>query len=719
MNAKEYRVQLAECFIRILEERQLDWKKEWKAKDIPISVRSGKSYKGINRFRLTLIAMERGYQDPRWATFKQIEQSGWRLKNAKGQGVKVEYWYPYDTVKKKNLTWEEFLYEGVHFGERYQLRSKYATVFNASLIDGIQPLPDKKENQIISDELIQRLSQDMNVSIINDGGSRAYYRPSDDTIHLPMPEDFTSDYDYNSTALHELTHATGAGHRLGRALSGRFGSEEYAFEELIAEISSCFMSVHLEVAQNEKHIENHKAYVQMWVQHIREKPEELVRAIQEAEKATAYMEYKAELIPREEFEKIVHSSAKVDEKIIPDILPGKPDNAQHHLMEKAYNINQEHYVYLPKTGEQSLIDDITQGLQQIGKDTDLFENILVIQEYEKSIGRSDSVLATLNEDKIQEYAMRCERYLEFGREVDQCIQGVLPMREALKVCDTPQIMQEVGCHMLPMHMTQKHLRNCIRDKTHDQPHHHGLKIEEIKRIPEELENPAVLSESLSRKDSIVAILGYREQDGLPIIVSIIPDGQATYHLERVDSNFITSAYGKENTKDFVRRIAESGKLLYINKEKSEELALLPLQLRQDHPAPAFDCIIKRIDDEVKENKNITRDMVQEEEREQGGAEEVEEYRARRVKAETLPSGWIWVMYPDGSGCLESPEKVHYFEYDRTTGECKRMGHERYNFDYYDALQEDFTKFRSLAEGWIQRKVLGKEAKPHKEFSIKL
>ena len=81
----------------------------------------------------------------------------------------------------------------------------------------------------------------------------------------------------------------------------------------------------------------------------------------------------------------------------------------------------------------------------------------------------------------------------------------------------------------------------------------------------------------------------------------IRDKKASYHLEQVDSNFITSAYGKENAQDFVRRMAENDKLLYLNKEKSEELALLPLQLRQDHPAPAFDCIIKRMGGGVKDN----------------------------------------------------------------------------------------------------------------------
>ena len=68
----------------------------------------------------------------------------------------------------------------------------------------------------------------------------------------------------------------------------------YAYEELIAEISSCFMSANLRMEQQEGHIKNHKAYVQSWIGQIKEKPETLITAVQQAEKAAAYMEYQAE-----------------------------------------------------------------------------------------------------------------------------------------------------------------------------------------------------------------------------------------------------------------------------------------------------------------------------------------------------------------------------------------------------------------------------------------
>ncbi|MBA4698480.1 MAG: DUF1738 domain-containing protein [Ruminococcus sp.] len=313
---KEYREQLAEAFITILEEKQLDWKKEWKGSGLhlPVNAKTGIRYHGINQFYLGLIALERGYTDYRWATFKQTQDKGWKLENAKGHGVKVEYWYPFDNEEKKTITWEEFRTAGGVLGDRYFLRVQYATVFNGSLIAGIPEIPEPELREVSPDALIEKLSVNMNVEIINDGGDRAYYSVLEDKIHLPLPQTFLSDYAYASTALHELAHSTGAVNRLNRDLSGSFGTEEYAFEELIAEISSCFMSVNLQTEQDVYHVENHKAYVQCWVSHIREKPEALVKAIQQAEKAASYMEYQAELIEQKDFENINRSSMEIKEE---------------------------------------------------------------------------------------------------------------------------------------------------------------------------------------------------------------------------------------------------------------------------------------------------------------------------------------------------------------------------------------------------------------------
>lgn len=208
---KEYRKELAELFLRVLEEKNLDWKKEWRGKGVPVNAKRNVSYKGINRFRLMIVAMQRGYGDPRWATFHQVQDMGCRLRNAKDQGVRVEYWFPFDRKEKHAISWDDFnrLTDGKPT-ERYVLRASYSTVFNGTLIEGLPEFTDKVHPDIAMDRLVNTISANMGMEILNDGGDTAFYSPPEDKIHLPRPEYFYTDYAYNSTALHELAHATGA-----------------------------------------------------------------------------------------------------------------------------------------------------------------------------------------------------------------------------------------------------------------------------------------------------------------------------------------------------------------------------------------------------------------------------------------------------------------------------------------------------------------------------
>ena len=154
-----------------------------------------------------------------------------------------------------------------------------------------------KKNDIHPSEIISKISKNMNIEILNDGGNKAFYRPKEDKVHLPEAGYFKSDYEYNATALHELSHATGAAHRLNRNFLNSFGSPEYAYEELVAEISSVFMSKNLSECVNGFTMDNHKAYIQSWISQIKEKPETLISAIKEANKAADYLEEAIERTP--------------------------------------------------------------------------------------------------------------------------------------------------------------------------------------------------------------------------------------------------------------------------------------------------------------------------------------------------------------------------------------------------------------------------------------
>lgn len=296
-----HRNEIAQSFVHLLEEKGLEWKQGWSGLDmLPRNGVTGAVYNGMNRFQLFMLGLERGYTDPRWVTMNQIMDRGgtyhkgqtWRLQKG-SKAVYVEYWYPYDPVERKTLTWAEYRRLSREDREALSMRCRFTPVFHASMVDGMPPLEVERYEPQPLEDLVARLSENMGVEILNDGGDQAFYRPSEDKIHLPAPDRFHTAYDYNATALHELTHATGHSSRLDRPMGGGFGSPEYAYEELVAEIGSCFMGAALGAEQTPEHLENHKAYVQGWIQAIKDKPETLGSAIQDAQKASDYMDKQA------------------------------------------------------------------------------------------------------------------------------------------------------------------------------------------------------------------------------------------------------------------------------------------------------------------------------------------------------------------------------------------------------------------------------------------
>ena len=160
----------------------------------------------------------------------------------------------------------------------------------------------------------------------------------------------------------------------------------------------------------------------------------------------------------------------------------------------------------------------------------------------------------------------------FALEVDQALAGELSQYNALKVCDTPEILIQAGCQPLPMLYTQKHLRDAVHPKGKNS-HWHGLSVEQVKQLPELMQEPVMLFDSISphnQRNMLVALLAV-DQESMPIIVSLQANGTGTYDLEKVPTNFITSVYGRVNFAQYLERVTDANALLYWNEKKSQEL----------------------------------------------------------------------------------------------------------------------------------------------------
>lgn len=294
-NKKTFREEIAEDFVKSLEEDNLVWIKGWNGgTGAPLNFARDKEYKGINKLYLKKVEIENDFNDNRWLTFKQIVDNDYHLKKG-SRGYKVEYFIPYDEKNKKWITWDE--YKEKANKKECKIKPKYYTVFNASQIEGIRKLERKYElNEIEKEEVIEKISKGMEVEIIEkEGNNRAYYDILSDKIVIPQRGQFKNKEYYASTLLHELSHATGSENRLNRDMQNRFGTKKYGFEELVAEISSSFMSEYISDSLNEDILSNHKAYVKSWIKNIKEDKNFLFKAIKEADKASDYMIEKGEL----------------------------------------------------------------------------------------------------------------------------------------------------------------------------------------------------------------------------------------------------------------------------------------------------------------------------------------------------------------------------------------------------------------------------------------
>ena len=299
------RQMLIEGYIESLEQEQIPWKKGWNNGDSQHNPITNTFYRGINQLLLNYIYDERRYEDPRWLTFNQIRKEGWTLENAKGQGVPVEKWGIYDREEKKyinvsdmkKIIAEEQL-EGREVDARFCWSCKTFTVFNASLVKGIEKyeiIRNEFDIDEVGFEMIKNYCDATDLAIIEGRQSKgkAFYNKTYDTVYVPDRYYFDDSYEYLATILHECCHSTGHPNRLNRNMLNEH--DEYALEELRAEIGSSFLCGDLGLDISNARIDNHKAYIQSWISGFKEKPNVLLSAINDAKKITDYIENKGEL----------------------------------------------------------------------------------------------------------------------------------------------------------------------------------------------------------------------------------------------------------------------------------------------------------------------------------------------------------------------------------------------------------------------------------------
>jgi antirestriction protein ArdC len=263
-----------------LEQGVRPWAKPWTDREagfsaaLPHNVK-GRPYRGANVFWLMMAAQAHGYAEHCWLTFKQAKELGGNVR--KGEHGRSVFFWKFDTVK-----------DAATGEDKRRVMLRQYTVFNVAQCENLDkrpapPAPRPEPERIAAAESMIEATG----AQIGHGGPRAFYSPAFDLIQLPPRDAFKGADDYYSTAFHELGHWTGHASRLDRKQEGRFGSPEYAFEELVAELTSAFVCGSQGFASVAR--EDHAAYLQNWLKVLNSDPKAFITASSLAQKAADYI----------------------------------------------------------------------------------------------------------------------------------------------------------------------------------------------------------------------------------------------------------------------------------------------------------------------------------------------------------------------------------------------------------------------------------------------
>ncbi|MFK7866398.1 MAG: zincin-like metallopeptidase domain-containing protein [Alphaproteobacteria bacterium] len=346
VNKKEnYRQQVADELIAALEKGTAPWQRPWnpgETKNPPYNPTTDKAYNGINNMVLELIATDKGYEDPRWLTYKQASEMGAQVRKGE-KSTMIEYWKWSNTEKQYDEAGKPVLDED---GKQKTITTKldrprvfYANIFNASQIEGLpnyEPAPPKFKPIEKAEAVIA--SMDVEVRHV---GSTAFYNPLGNVIRMPPKESFKDAYGYYATTLHELGHSTGHKDILARDLSGGFGSQSYAKEELRAEIASYMIAREIGIGHNP---DNHASYVGSWIKELKNDKNEIFRAVRDAEIIKNYIlepEARPQLIERAQAAKAARETIKQEEKQVTDSKTETKPEATRNIEAK------RNYLFVP------------------------------------------------------------------------------------------------------------------------------------------------------------------------------------------------------------------------------------------------------------------------------------------------------------------------------------------------------------------------------------
>lgn len=263
--------EITDKIIAELEAGTVPWVKPWHRvkgeSAVPANLTSGNAYRGINAISL----MMSPYTSNLWATFNQARKLGGCVR--KGAAGSIIVFWKFTEMTDRD---DPSKTKTVPF-------VRHSAVFNIEQIDGLPPIETITENWEPIEDVDQVIAN--TGATIGHGGDRACFMPGPDRINMPHKASFDAANNYYATLLHELTHWTGHASRLARKYGRFFGTDEYAREELIAEMGAAFLCARTGIDGQLQHA----AYLESWIKVLKADKKAIVQAASAAQKACDYV----------------------------------------------------------------------------------------------------------------------------------------------------------------------------------------------------------------------------------------------------------------------------------------------------------------------------------------------------------------------------------------------------------------------------------------------
>lgn len=278
MSKVDVYAQVTDRVLEMMETHGANWINPFSRKgqlSIPHNVSSKKAYRGIN----TLLLGWSAHASPVWGTYKQWNEKGCNVR--KGE-------------KSTTIVFWQFIEKEDEQGKKQRIPFlKYYNVFNADQVDGYEPEAveevSEEERIAAAEDFFRRIPAKVTFS----KAGKAYYSPATDKVHCPELSVFeatptsSATECYYSTLAHELVHWTGHESRLKRDQLNSFGTEDYAREELVAELGAAFVCATLGISASPR--ADHVHYLNGWMKKLADHKREFVSAAAAATKAVDFL----------------------------------------------------------------------------------------------------------------------------------------------------------------------------------------------------------------------------------------------------------------------------------------------------------------------------------------------------------------------------------------------------------------------------------------------